>query len=417
MDLPSEMSADEQALWDMDDDQLEAAFKEAKSEEVDPTDEIAEVIDDEIVGSEEEIDTEKEEELEQPDAELDEADAEDSDETDDTQVDGEGEADDEDNKDSDEEDLEADKQTDEESEDNPEDNSEEVKEEPVAISKYKIKANGMDLELTNEELIKLAPKALDYTKKMQEISPWRKTISALKDNDMTEADVNLMIDIMKGDKDAITSVIKKYDIDTMDIDTENAKEYTPTVHGKSETELNIQDVESRISGDAEYATTRNVLVNQWDQDSWNTMTKDPNMIEGLHADVKSGVFDKVSPIALKLKALDNGRKSDVDYYVEAGSEYYGGLQAQETATANAEAARVASDNAKVAQESKLASERAAVDAAKEAQAKQKEVKKASKSRKAAAPTKKAAGKRNVIDYLEDSDEAYDEWYDKLQKNY
>ena len=40
-------------------------------------------------------------------------------------------------------------------------------------------------------------------------------------------------------------------------------------------------------------------------------------------------------------------------------------------------------------------------------------KKASAKRKAAAPTK-AAASRDVIDYLDDSDEAFDDWYKRLQ---
>jgi hypothetical protein len=40
--------------------------------------------------------------------------------------------------------------------------------------------------------------------------------------------------------------------------------------------------------------------------------------------------------------------------------------------------------------------------------------KASSKRKAAAPTGKSAGGTKVVDYLDDSDEAFESWYKRIQ---
>jgi hypothetical protein len=46
--------------------------------------------------------------------------------------------------------------------------------------------------------------------------------------------------------------------------------------------------------------------------------------------------------------------------------------------------------------------------------KQVEIRESSKKRKAAAPSKKAAGRKSGVDYLDDSEEAFEEWYSALQ---
>ncbi len=306
---------------------------------------------------------ETEDDLEQPEEPA---------ETEDSKEDGEVEKEDTDTK---EEDI-----SDDQSDDKVEVTKSETKEDS-----YKVKANGQEYDFSLEELQQLAPKAMDYTKKMQEIAPWRKSISALKDNGMSETDVNLMIDAMKGDKSAIAEVLKKTSVDALDIDTDSKEEYQPKQYGKDESLSAIEDIVSNISRDAEYATTERVIDGEWDNASRTTMAENPEMISGLHDDVKSGVYSKVAPMAAKMKALSDGSKSDLEYYMEAGKQFY----AKAENTAQVEVPKV--------------------------DTKQKDIKEMSNKRKAATPTKSNAGKRDVINYLDDeNDEDYDKWYKDLQ---
>lgn len=399
----------EDELYAMDDDALEAAFLEAKAaqnEEVnlDLDEVVAEYTDDHdaTAGVEDEEDTDTEEveettedeedELEQPD--------EDSDKTEDTQVEDDDTEEEVENKDT-EEDL--DKDTDVKPEDKTEDKVEEPK-----ISTYKVKANGTELDLTNEELVKLAPKALDYTKKMQEIAPHRKNISIMVDNKISAEDLNLLVSMKKGDVDAFSAMSKIAGVDTLGIDVENADKYVPKEYGRTEQQLGIDDAISTISSDKEFEVTQRVIDSQWDSKSREYFTSKPEDIQVLHEDIKEGRYGDISARAMKLRVLDSGpAKSDVEYYIEAGHQYYAEREAEVKAT------EAAAEQAS-AKEAQLLAEQEAVKAAKAQEAKQTEVKKAAKSRKAAATTKKVAGKRNVIDYLDDNDEAYDEWYKKLQ---
>ena len=388
----------EDQLYDLSDEELDAAFREAKAErdKLEKGDNIQEENVEETVEEEQEEETGTDEEIidEETDTNL-EHPEEDSNELNDTE--------------------ETVKEVEENSKTSPEDSDQNAEDKPVkenektkteeTVLKYKIKANGQELELTNEELIKLAPKALDYTKKMQEIAPWRRTISALKDNNMSGADVNLMISALNGDKDAVTEIVKRSGVDTLDIDTETEEPYTVREYGKSEQQLALEDVVNTISVDPEYVKTQRIVNNDWDRKSQDELVNNPQMIEALHYDVKAGIFDKVSPIALKYKALDNGRRSDIEYYKMAGKEYYENLYAQEakanqTNTANNQILR----------------DQEAVKAAKAAEAKRAKISKAAASRKAAAPTKKAAGKLDVVDFLDDNDEEFEAWYKRLQES-
>jgi len=393
----------EDDLFSMSDEELEAAMKEAKADEVN------EEIDEPTGDTEEVIDTENkvEDELEQPTSEDSEDNADTEEEATEDDVDEPG---------SEEKEPEG-KEPEGEPEKELDDNSDaekEVEEEPVQPEqKYKFKANGLEYEFSKEEMEKQFPKvfgqAMDYTKKMQKIKPWRKTIDAIDQAGISNDDLNLAIDVLKGDKGAIGELLKRTGVDALDLDTEE-NNYEPKDYGRDETTLALEEVVNEISSDPEYTRTQKVLGNDWDDTSWNKMTQDPGMIKALHVDMKTGVFDKVQPIANKLKIYDGGHKSDLDYYLEAGDVFY----AQQNAEKAAEAARVqaeADTAARVAKEAEI--ERVKTEEANRVVEKQKVVK-----RKSAAPTKSgSAAKSGITDYLDDSDEEFDKWYASLQEKY
>jgi len=388
----------EDDLFDMSDEELVAAVKEAKADEVN------EEIDPVAEAQEEIIDTEEpvKDDLEQPISEDSDDNADADEKPIDSKVDGPaGEE----------------KAPDGELNKEPDDNSDAEKkvddEDAQPVQKQKFKANGLEYEFSDEEMKKQFPKvfgqAMDYTRKMQKMKPWRKTIDAIEQANISNDDLNLAIDVLKGDKDAIGELLKRTGVDALELDTEESN-YEPKDYGRDETTLALKDVVDEISADPEYARTQKVLGSDWDESSWNKMSQDPSMIKALHVDMKEGVFDKVQPIADKLKIYDGGRKSDLDYYMEAGQVYYNQLDADNAASREAgqvEVARVA-ELAKAAELERVRSESANREVEK-----QKAV-----SRKSAAPTKSGSvAKSGVIDYLDDSDEGFDKWYASLQDKY
>ena len=267
------------------------------------------------------------------------------------------------------------------------------------------KANGREFKFTQDEMLEQFPKifgqAMDYTKKTQAMKPWRKTIDAIEQAKLGHEDINLMIDVMKGNKEAIAEVLKRTGVDSLEIDTENSK-YTPNDYGRDDKALAIKDIIEEISVDREYETTHKVLSKEWDEKSFKRMTDDPELIRLLHYDVKSGTFDKVQAVAEKIKVFDRGLKTDLEYYELASMEI--AQQYQEEQRRAYEVERQRADR-----EARLARQ-AEIDRVRKTQERQKEVEVKAVERKAATPTSRKAVSSKVVDYLDDSDEAFEDWY-------
>ena len=267
------------------------------------------------------------------------------------------------------------------------------------------KANGREYKFTQDEIMAQFPKifgqAMDYTKKTQAMKPWRKTIDAIEEAKLGHDEINLMIDVMKGNKEAIAEVLKRTGVDSLEIDTENSK-YTPNDYGRDDKALAIKDIIEEISVDREYETTHKVLSREWDEKSFNKMTDNPELIRLLHNDVKSGTFDKVQAVAEKIKVFDRGLKTDLEYYELASMEI--AQQYQEEQRRAYEVERQRADR-----EARL-TKQAEIERVRKTQERQKEVEVKAVERKAATPTSRKAVSSKVVDYLDDSDEAFEDWY-------
>ena len=371
-------------LNDLSDAELEAAFKSAKAESGSTV----------TITNEPDVDYDDEvDELEQPNVDSD----------DDTSANEEDEEEVEDDSDTENEDADESAETENEQTDNTEKDSDEVVQPTQEI--LKVKANGQDYEFTLDEMKSqfgsIFAKAQDYTKKTQALKEYRKTIDIVQNAGLSDNDLNLFADVLKGDKDAIAAVLKRTGVDALDLDVENVN-YAPKNYGRNDTELAIKDIVDDISADKEYVITHNILEKQWDSKSREKFIEDPNMIKGLHIDVKSGLYDKLNPIMQKLKIYDGATRSDLDYYFMAHKQF---MDSQRDASSKAEKAELA----RVENQAKVSTVKAKM-------AQQTATKEASVKRKAAAPTKKAAG-TSKINYLNDdpSDDEVEEWFKNIKQ--
>lgn len=260
--------------------------------------------------------------------------------------------------------------------------SDEVTTEEAVDDRYTIKADGVELKLTADELKVLASKGIDYTKKTQALAPWRKQISAIQEANLGADDINLMIDVMKGNKDAINEVLRRAKVDPLELDTDSKHDYVPNNYGKDEVSLAIEEVVSSISSDPEYQTTVKVVDDLWDSASRQQMAENPSLIKGLHEEIKMGRYEKVAPMAAQMKIMEMARgqqvRSDLEYYQIAVDQF---IEQSQRMVANDQRVK-----------------------------KQQEIQEKATARKAAATTKRMSGGKTVIDYLDDNDEDYDAWY-------
>ena len=273
------------------------------------------------------------------------------------------------------------------------DNNTQTTEEPVANNEdstpesvattpdtlYKIKANGKEFEMTLDELKQTASKGMDYLKKTTALKPYRTMIAAMEENKVSPEDINLLIDLKKGNKEAIAKLIKENEVDVYDLP--EANDYRPKEYRQSEQELEINEMIGRISKDTEFSRTSEIYKN-FDSQSQRVINENPQMFEGLHNDIKTGVFDKVLPLAEKKAMIDGYNAPFLQYYLQAGQEI---LNANNRPIQTEQKQYVPPEN---------------------------------RANKIAAGLPSSRGdKKTVIDYLDEeiSDEDFKEWYSKLQR--
>ena len=273
------------------------------------------------------------------------------------------------------------------------DNNTQTTEEPVANNEdstpesvattpdtlYKIKANGKEFEMTLDELKQTASKGMDYLKKTTALKPYRTMIAAMEENKVSPEDINLLIDLKKGNKEAIAKLIKENEVDVYDLP--EANDYKPQEYRQSETALEMKEVLSTISKDAEFSRTSEIY-DAFDEQTKAFLNEDPSRIVGLHNDIKTGVFDKVLPLAEKKAMIDGYNAPFLQYYLQAGQEI---LNANNKPIQTEQKQYVPPEN---------------------------------RANKIAAGLPSSRGdKKTVIDYLDEeiSDEDFKEWYSKLQR--
>ena len=245
-----------------------------------------------------------------------------------------------------------------------------------------LKINGEEIPIENmQELYSLGSKGGHFTQSMQEIAPYRRSISAMKENNLTETDINLLIEARLGNKDALAALVQSSGVDILDVEEKPSEGYQAKQYGQSQQQMAIQDIQQDLGREPEFATTSNVIDNQWDAASRAELAKNPEMIRGLHEDIKSGVYQQVSPQASKLAIMDGNRKSKLEYYMEAGQQYF--------AIQDAEAERRAGSGQPAPQTNSR------------------------QKRSAGNPGGNSSKKPDVIDYLNMSDDEYDKMYDNI----
>ena len=184
-----------------------------------------------------------------------------------------------------------------------------------------LRMNGKDVSINSmEELYALASAGGQFTQKMQEISQYKKSLAVMQKNGLTEQDLSLLIEARNGNKDALASILKQSGVDTLELEDEPSEGYQPGAYVPTDMEVSLMDVQREISSDPEYQITQNVVNNMLDNQSQDMLVQNPSMIRGIHQDIKNGVFQGVKAEADKLKIMDGGRHSDMEYYIAAAKQ-------------------------------------------------------------------------------------------------
>ena len=177
------------------------------------------------------------------------------------------------------------------------------------------KANGKDITpRTVEDVVQLMQMGANYTKKMQLMAPLKKAAESLSRADIKEDDLNFLIDVHKGDKEAIKKLLTKHNVDPMELDLDSTN-YVPKNNIVSDEDVEYSNILDDIRDSL--PKIQEIMTSTWDTKSKEALLKDPNLMRALHEEIAMGRFDNVQAQLEIEKTFGRYKgKSDVEAYID-----------------------------------------------------------------------------------------------------
>lgn len=177
------------------------------------------------------------------------------------------------------------------------------------------KANGKEITPRNvDDVINLMQMGANYTKKMQVIAPMKKVIESLNKAEIDEENLNFLIDVYKGDKEAIKKLLKKHSVDPIELDLDETN-YVPKNNIVSDEDVEFSNVIDDIRDSL--PKIQDIINSKWDKNSKDKLLSDPRLLRALHEEIQYGRFDKIQAQVEMEKMFGRYRGvSDLDAYID-----------------------------------------------------------------------------------------------------
>ena len=198
------------------------------------------------------------------------------------------------------------------------------------------KANGKELTPRNvEDVISLMQRGANYTKKMQLLAPVKRAYESLTKADIKEEDLNFLIDIHKGDTEAIKQLLQRHKIDPIDLDIEsnNYKAHKNNIATDADVEFSdvLRDIDSSLP------KIQDIMTNKWDEASKQELIKNPKLLRALHEEIELGRFDEVQARVELEKTFGKYQGySDLQAYIDVVTKLVAEKKAQQVTQPKAE---------------------------------------------------------------------------------
>lgn len=157
------------------------------------------------------------------------------------------------------------------------------------------KADGKDFTIrTPEDAVRLMQQGVNYSRRMQEIKPMKQVNRMLADQNLNDpAKLNFLIDVAKGDKVAITQLLKSHNIDPIDLDLEKDSGYQARNYQGDPQDNEFRDaLDTALTSPEGQALVSDIHKN-WDKQSKAKLRENPSIIGNLQQLKVSGIYDKV----------------------------------------------------------------------------------------------------------------------------
>lgn len=180
-------------------------------------------------------------------------------------------------------------------------------------------AIGKEIKVDNiEDARRLMQMGAGFNKKMAALKPHLKLVKMLQNNGLLdESKLAHLIDVSKNNPNAIGKLLADSDIDPLNLDPSN--EYTPNTYTVSDNEMELDNVLDDLKESPHYAQTLDVVVNKWDAQSKQLLISQPDIINTLHAQIASGIYQQVTKVMERERLLGrlNGL-NDLHAYKQVG---------------------------------------------------------------------------------------------------
>jgi hypothetical protein len=183
------------------------------------------------------------------------------------------------------------------------------------------KAAGRTMQVKNaDEALQLMQMGVGFGKKMEALKPNLALLRMLEKADLlTEEKLSYLIDLSKGNANAVNKLVKDSGIDPLEISAEKAGDYTPGNHRISEQEQALDEVFSSLEGEEGFDRTLDVITNKWDAKSRGLLAQNPRGLVDITQHIKAGVFDAVNTKVERERILGNlPGLSDLEAYRQVG---------------------------------------------------------------------------------------------------
>lgn len=158
------------------------------------------------------------------------------------------------------------------------------------------KAGGKTLQLNNaDEVISLMQKGIDYTKKTQDLARYRKPMLMLEKAELLDEEkISFLIDVEKGNQEAIRKLLKDKNIDAFSLPSEDEPiNYQTGSHIIGDNEMRLKEVCDELSATNDGQSFLTEVNNKYDAVSCRHLVEAPELLRTLYHHKQIGAYDDI----------------------------------------------------------------------------------------------------------------------------
>ena len=184
------------------------------------------------------------------------------------------------------------------------------------------KANGKQIQVNNvQDALTLMQMGANYNKKMAGLKPNLKLMKMLENNKLLDEEkLSYLIDLDKGNPEAINKLIATHKIDPLDIEPKDDEDdsYQPGSYAVDDGEVELDAVLDSLSETPAFEDTIEI-IGKWDEESKQVLVSNPQIIKIINDHVDAKIYDQIMNVVESEKMMGrlNGL-SDIQAYQKVG---------------------------------------------------------------------------------------------------